>query len=72
MPNKFYHVDLVELDMLDFDVILGMDWLHASFAFIDCRTRVVWFKSQMNPLMSGRVGIQSLELASYLVEKNAK
>nr|ABI34336.1 hypothetical protein SDM1_41t00011 [Solanum demissum] len=30
-----------DLDMLDFDVILGMDWLHASYASIGCRTRVV-------------------------------
>lgn len=22
-------VDLIELDMLDFDMILGMDWLHS-------------------------------------------
>ena len=27
--------------MLDFDVILGMDWLNACFASIDCRIRVV-------------------------------
>jgi len=29
--------DLVELDMVDFDVILGMDWLHACYASVDCR-----------------------------------
>ena len=40
-PNRFCFVDLVELDMLDFDIILGMDWLHACFASIDYRTRVV-------------------------------
>ncbi|XP_049406260.1 uncharacterized protein LOC125869904 [Solanum stenotomum] len=28
-----------ELDMLDFHVILGMDWLHSYYASIDCRTR---------------------------------
>ena len=27
--------DLVELNMVDFDVILGMDWLHAYYASID-------------------------------------
>ena len=30
--------DLVELDMIDFDVILCMDWLHACYASIDCKT----------------------------------
>ena len=42
-PNRVSYVELVELDMLDFDVILGLDWLHAYFAFIDCRTSVVKF-----------------------------
>ncbi|WP_262420523.1 hypothetical protein [Escherichia coli] len=36
-------VDLVELDQIDFDVIIGMDWLHACYASVDCRTRVVHF-----------------------------
>ena len=35
---------LVELDMLEFDVTLIMDWLNAFLASIDCRTRVVKFK----------------------------
>ena len=29
--------------MLDFDVILGMDWSHVCFASIDCMTKVVKF-----------------------------
>ena len=37
-PNRVSYVEL-ELDMLDFDVILGMDWLHDFFASIGCRTR---------------------------------
>ena len=41
--HKSTMADLVELDMVDFDVILGMDWLHACYASIDCRTRVVKF-----------------------------
>ncbi|XP_070017120.1 uncharacterized protein [Nicotiana sylvestris] len=36
-------VDLVELVMLDFDVIMGMDWLAACYANIDCRAKVVRF-----------------------------
>ena len=38
LPNRVTLVDLFELDMLEFDVMLGMDWLHASFSSIDCRT----------------------------------
>ena len=36
-------MDLVELDMLDLDIILRMDWFHSYFASIDCRTGVVKF-----------------------------
>ncbi|XP_070002054.1 uncharacterized protein [Nicotiana sylvestris] len=36
-------VDLVELVMLDFDVIMGMDWLEACYVNIDCRAKVVRF-----------------------------
>ncbi|KAG5587432.1 hypothetical protein H5410_047866 [Solanum commersonii] len=43
--------DLVELDMVDFDVILGMDWLHACYASIDCRTRVVRFLIPNEPVI---------------------
>ena len=50
MANKVYrnslvsiacrvtHFDFVELDMLDFDVILGMYWLYSWYSSIDCRT----------------------------------
>ena len=41
--QKNIMTDLVELEMVDFDVILGMDWLHACYASIDCKTRVVKF-----------------------------
>ena len=37
--------NIVELNMVDFDVILIMDWIHACYASIDCRTRV--FKLQI-------------------------
>lgn len=31
-------VDLIELDMVNFDVILGIDWLHSCYDSLDCRT----------------------------------
>ena len=31
LPNRVFYVELVELDMLDFDVILGMHWFRAFF-----------------------------------------
>ena len=49
--NKLLPCDLVELNMVDFDVILGMDWLHAYYASIDCRTRKVKFRFPNEPVL---------------------
>ncbi|WMV41565.1 hypothetical protein MTR67_034950 [Solanum verrucosum] len=46
----------VELDMIDFDVILGMDWLHSCYASIDCRTRVVKFQFLNEPTLEWKRG----------------
>ncbi|XP_070008863.1 uncharacterized protein [Nicotiana sylvestris] len=36
--------DLIELEMVDFDVIIGMDWLYKYYTILDCRAKVVKFK----------------------------
>ena len=51
LSNRVTLVALVKLDILDFDVILGMDWLHVCFASIDCRTRVVSFQFPNEPVL---------------------
>ena len=43
--------DLIELDMVYFYVILGMDWLHACYGSIDCRTRVIKFQIPYDPVI---------------------
>ena len=35
------HVDLVILEMVDFDVILGMTWLSPNFAILVCNAKTV-------------------------------
>ena len=35
------HVDLIILEMVDFDVILGMTWLSLNFAIFYCNTKIV-------------------------------
>ncbi|WMV07858.1 hypothetical protein MTR67_001243, partial [Solanum verrucosum] len=48
--QKVTSADLVELEMIDelemvdFDIILGIDWLHSCYASVDCRTRIVRFQ----------------------------
>ena len=36
--------DLVLLDVIGFDVILGMDWLVQYYATVDCRAKEVIFR----------------------------
>ena len=51
IPNIVTLVGLIELDILYFEVILGMDRLHACFASIDYRTRVVKFQFPNEPIL---------------------
>ena len=44
VSQKVTSTDLVELEMVDFDVNLGMDWLHYYYTSVDCRTRIVRFQ----------------------------
>lgn len=37
--------NLIELEKVDFDIILGMYWLHSRYESVDYRTRIVWFSS---------------------------
>ena len=39
IDNKVYPADLIELDVLDFDVVFGMDWLSENYASIDCHDK---------------------------------
>jgi hypothetical protein len=47
--DRVLPADLIVLDIHDFDVILGMDWLEENFANIDCRTKVVTFSIPGSP-----------------------
>nr|XP_009793995.1 PREDICTED: uncharacterized protein LOC104240808 [Nicotiana sylvestris] len=54
-PVKVHHrltvADLVELEMLDFDVIMGMDWLESCYAIVGCRTKIVSFEFPGEPVL---------------------
>ena len=53
--HKVLPCDFVELDMVDFDVILGMDWLHAYYGSTIVEPIRSSFNSQINPSLSGKV-----------------
>ena len=56
VAHRVSYVHLVELDILDFDVSLGMDWLHACFASIKCRKRVVKFNFPNESILEWKGG----------------
>ena len=41
--DRVTYANVIELTMLDFDIILGMDWLHKLYATIDYRNIIVRF-----------------------------
>ena len=43
--------DLVELEMMDFDAIMGMDWLAACYATVDCRAKAAIFHFPGEPVL---------------------
>lgn len=44
--------NLIELVMVDFDVIMEMDWIYSCFAKLDFRTIIVRFEFQMSQSLS--------------------
>ena len=48
VSQKVTSVYLVELEMVYFDVILGMDWLPSCYASVDCITRFFILSFQTN------------------------
>ncbi|XP_070013060.1 uncharacterized protein [Nicotiana sylvestris] len=43
--------NLIELGMVDFDVIMGMDWLYSCFAKLDCWTRTMRLEFPNEPIV---------------------
>ncbi|XP_070050484.1 uncharacterized protein [Nicotiana tomentosiformis] len=43
--------DLIELDMVEFDVIVGMYWLASCYANVDCRSKMVRFQFPREPVL---------------------
>ncbi|XP_070050751.1 uncharacterized protein [Nicotiana tomentosiformis] len=60
--------DLIELGMVDFNMIMGMDWLYSSFANLDCRTRTVRFEFPNDPVIEWKRGdvVPNCRFISYL------
>ncbi|XP_070032960.1 uncharacterized protein [Nicotiana tomentosiformis] len=49
--GRYIVADLIELRMVNFDVIMGMDWLYSCFAKLNCLTRIVRFEFPNEPVI---------------------
>ena len=49
--------DLIELNMIEFDIIMGMDWLAACYANVDCRGKIVRFQFPGEPIIEWKYSI---------------
>ena len=61
-------VDLHELKMVDFDVIMGMDSLASFYANVDCRMKIVRFQFPGAPVLEwkGNTASPKGRFISYL------
>ncbi|WMV30071.1 hypothetical protein MTR67_023456 [Solanum verrucosum] len=68
VSRKVLSADIVKLEMVDFDIILGMDWLHSYYASVYCRTRIVRFQLPDEPFLkwNGSSSVPMGRFISYL------
>nr|XP_009770969.1 PREDICTED: uncharacterized protein LOC104221594 [Nicotiana sylvestris] len=64
-------IDLIELEMVNFDVIMGMDWLYKCYVLLDCRAKVVKFEFPNEPVheWKGNITEPQGKFISYLKAK---
>ncbi|XP_070008549.1 uncharacterized protein [Nicotiana sylvestris] len=64
-------IDLIELEMVDFDVIMGMDWLYKCYTLLDCHAKVVKFEFPNEPVREWKSNIAEhrSKFISYLKAK---
>ena len=60
--------DLVELYMVDFDVMIGMDCISSCYAKLDCRIKLVNYQFPKEAVLEwkGNIGAQRDKFISYL------
>lgn len=57
--------NLIVLDMIDFDVLMGMDWLSPYYATVDCHAKIVRFEIPNEPIFILK-GVQVPEVGKII------
>ncbi|XP_048141432.1 uncharacterized protein LOC125316639 [Rhodamnia argentea] len=68
-------IDLVVMDLSDFDIIVGMDWLHKMRANVDCFNRVIQFNPSNGDsfkFLGSKIGVSIPLISAIEVCKEAK
>ncbi|XP_070003336.1 uncharacterized protein [Nicotiana sylvestris] len=60
--------DLIVLDMIDFDMLVGMDWLSSYYAIVDCHANIVKFEIPNEPsfIRSGNQVPETCKIVSFM------
>ncbi|VFQ77693.1 unnamed protein product [Cuscuta campestris] len=68
VQGKSFPANLIELPHREFDVILGMDWLTANQAVVDCGAHTVQLKAEdgNDVLIRGELFLKAPEFISYM------
>ncbi|XP_070011557.1 uncharacterized protein [Nicotiana sylvestris] len=60
--------DLIVLDMIEFDVLMGMDWLSSCYAIVDCHAKIVKFDIPNKPsfILRGSQVLETYKIISFM------
>ncbi|XP_070015795.1 uncharacterized protein [Nicotiana sylvestris] len=60
--------DLIVLDMIDFDMLMGMDWLSSCYAIVDCHAKIVKFEipNEPNFILRGSQVPETCKIVSFM------
>ncbi|XP_075104201.1 uncharacterized protein LOC142178490 [Nicotiana tabacum] len=71
IQNLVFPVDLLEMPFRDYDVIVGMDWLHRHHELVDCRLKQVTFRTPAysHMVVQGERSLTSNIISAVLARK---
>nr|XP_016511184.1 PREDICTED: uncharacterized protein LOC107828403 [Nicotiana tabacum] len=71
IQNLAFLADLLEMPFQDYDVIVGMDWIHRYHALVDCRLKQVTFENPAysHIVVQGKISLTSNIISAVLARK---